>query len=689
MSPNFAFSLKHLCSVFFRFWRFEGVIICAIILFGFSLGCDCRSKSDRSGIVFMQMQGMNANELDQTQKDFDRTFSQLNELDATPCLTGTPGGEKLTSLADRLEKWIRDRNLDESWKPFEPLIIIQNDVSRAASNLRNVLKILSILQGNDVIDVSGQKIVQSESLQDERQEIIAALKNGAEGMSKLTDVIGTSEVLDFGNFLDQFRAKFENLSGISHLDSQSVRAFAKQLESDQLHLQKIAEMLEKLEASLTQEGKFIQKSDINYLFQSIWFRDLSHWSRGHKQSPLDRAINLFDWTVCNIAVQGNSIQLSGVEIFPPAQFPWQTALLGYGNFWDRTWVFLELLRHQKIDACLLAAPESDDAATSLIWGVGVLVEGELYVFLPSCSTPLPGPKGLVFADDGTLQPADIATLSQVIADHKLLQQLDVPDGAPFPITAEMIEKTRAILLVQPASASQRMKMIESNLKPEQSVLLYTDPHEQIRRFSEVKGIKEVVQIPWNYSFLTEWEQIQQGAITSGLLMQPFLFSTPKPREAGCEFPLWAGRVLYLKGDIQGQESAMKYYQEARISDRDISEFRSSSEFRMNPMGERSIRLVNVYADYWLGVASFEITSLGAAKDFLTSIRTNPLNSQHNNLEYILGRIEELRKNYEAAISYYQKANRGTDFLGCQLRIFWLEKMIKKESSSDQMRNDKM
>ena len=61
------------------------------------------------------------------------------------------------------------------------------------------------------------------------------------------------------------------------------------------------------------------------------------------------------------------------------------------------------------------------------WCVGVLVEGEAYLFDPLLGLPIPAPNGVTRDESGQLaiQPA---TLAQVANDGKLLRRLDADES---------------------------------------------------------------------------------------------------------------------------------------------------------------------------------------------------------------------------------------------------------------------
>jgi hypothetical protein len=140
----------------------------------------------------------------------------------------------------------------------------------------------------------------------------------------------------------------------------------------------------------------------------------------------------------------------------------------------------------------------------LYWGIGVLLDGEVYVFMLDYGFPLPGTEGVAINVDGSLHFSNVATLSQLLKDDSLLRRLDVSETQKFPLTSEMLKKTTAQLYVTPESVSMRMKVLEAELSGEQNMVLYTDPNELRRRFLAAPGITGVEF--WKYPLRTAFEQ---------------------------------------------------------------------------------------------------------------------------------------------------------------------------------------
>ncbi|MDR2705444.1 MAG: hypothetical protein LBC02_06670 [Planctomycetaceae bacterium] len=639
---------------------------CFFLLF-FLSGCDCRNHTKPPNLLFTTEGGMNTDRGLRQKEDFNRSFAVLNSLEESPCLSGTPGYEKLVSITDWLNKWIQRRVPDENWKPDSSLLELETITRTAAATALETVRLLNLVQGKNVTDDDGNPIVPSESLEAERQKITELLTRLVTELKTMSTQCGVPGVANYSQAVAEIQKKFAALESIPNLNAAGIRNFTKQLEKETLDFTEIAGMLEKYAAELRVEGLFVQTSDVDYLKQCTWTRNLSNWARGEKQVLLDRVVNLLDWTTCNIDFREKTVQISQNQTIDlPQQYPWQTLLLGYSTLWDRTWLFMELLRQQRIDSVLLSVPLPGQPDMPLFWAVGVILDGEMYLFLPPYGMPVPGYNKPVITEDGSLSFPEIATFSQVLKDDQLLRQLDFSEQQKFPITSEMLQETTVYLLATPESASMRMKILEAELSGEQNMVLYTNIQEQRRLFSAIPSVKAVEV--WKYPFRTKFEQLFVGDRTR-LFMEPLVMPNPKRQD----FPLWMGRVLYFKGQISGQENAITAYQNARVPDRDIMEYRKiDPNFRNNPVLAAGIQTVTINASYWLGLASFEVNSISAAKDFLNNITRDALNPWQNGVEYALGRIAEREKKYEDAVRHYERTARSPAGPGNLLRARWLQ-----------------
>ena len=649
-------------------YTFFTVILFALLL----TGCKPRNHSD-AAMTLADASNAQVGDARFQKENFDRSLELINSLSDSPSLPDSPGFEQLVGIADRLDKWIRNQKPDDMWKSHAAFQDVEHAAMKTAEIAKQVVRSLALLQGETVLDESGQPIAASETLQEERQALSAGLEQFVAQIGTLGTLAQLPTMSRYSQQVSELQKRFAALDNIPNLNAGAIRGFAKQLENEAHVFSVSAFMFEDYALQLKTEGLFISTSDVEYLKQSAWMRDLSLWTCGDKRVLLEQAVQMCDWVVCNIEMRSNWIPINQqrvVEVLP--QHPWQTILLGYGTAFDRITVFLELLRQRRIDVALLAVPHPSDPNVPLYWGVGVLLDGEVYVFQLEYGFPIPGAEGVSVGDDGTLQFSNVATLSQLMQDDSLFRRLDLSEEQKFPLTADMLAQTTAHFFLPPESVSMRMKVLEAELSGEQNMVLYTDPHELSRRFLSASGIARVEF--WKYPLRTAFEQRFSPESTNEALG---IFLVQRPRlnlddsAARRHYPLWSGRVLYFKGAISGQENAITKYQNSRVSDKEMIGYREEPFFRNNPAFGMQLQWVSTQASFWLGSALFEIDSIGAAKDCLQGIRLEPLNTWRNQTEYLLGRIAEREKRYDDARRHYDMTARSLSGPGNVLRARWL------------------
>lgn len=643
-------------------------------------GCDCRNSRPRSF-----QDDLNVEYVQQNRDNFERAIASLNSLEESPCLPGTPGIDRLVRTADRLNKWIRDRAVDEFWEP-DPLVQSWSTLaSEAAKNARESIRLLWFLQGRDesgeeLLDAEGNPAPLPDSMDEQRKRIVVNLKKLGEQLHEMERRFDSFFFAVFATQIEEHQKDFQRLEALPNLNPMRLRNYTRQWDSSRLLA--VAETLEKFASELEMDGRFFHVTDADYVKQCFWARNVSQWACGDRHLLLDRAYHLFDWTVCNIDTQPNIMQLNRETRLPlQSQLPWQSMLLGRGTQWDRVWIFIELLRQQRIDACLLASSASGEPGMSSIWGIGVLLDDEIYVFLPSCGIPLPGPEGPKIEESGELTFPQIATFSQARENDGLFRRLDLSGEEPFPVNAEQLKNLTIFLVASSETTSMRMKLLEKELSGDDSAVLYTDLREQRRRFEKAAGDVKIEL--WNHPGKATFEQLlpfhqesfqQWIPIISTDQTMRDIFMRPHPITHS--YPLWTGRILYFKGRVTGQDGAVTFYQGARVSERDIMEFREKiPEFRMDPMREQELRFTNATAMYWLGLSSFELDSIPAAKDHFDKVRLEPISLWREGCEYMLGRIAEREKRYEDADSHYARIRSGLNFSVARVRSFLLRQAV--------------
>jgi len=449
------------------------------------------------------------------------------------------------------------------------------------------------------------------------------------------------------------------------------------------------------------------------LQEAVWLRDVSLSARGDVVDDLDRARNLFDWTVRNIQLEADRL-----DRIP--QLPRETLLFGRGTASERAWVFILLLRQLDIDAAMLAidqqpgegekgnaAKNSKDNAPGLRsggektekalrpWCVGVLIEGEVYLFDPLRGLPIPAPRGVTLDETGQLAIRP-ATLAQVAADAKLLRRLDFDESHTYGVKAVDLNRVTALLEASPAYLARSMKLLESHLIDPRKMVLTTSPTAQAERW---KAAHVAAARLWRMPFETldrrsrlDWqasamwlqdelplywvyqERLPGGAKTS---KDPLEYQeTRQPKEAQVithAAPLYKGRVLFLKGKFVGDDGAAPCFRIARPSHESLA-LSSASDF------EKQVKVwAKQDASYWSGLIAYQRGNYRSAVDyFLTkTIEAYPDGPWLNGARYNLARTYEASGKPDLAILLYGSNTASPGYPGDVLRAKWLTELGEK------------
>jgi hypothetical protein len=345
--------------------------------------------------------------------------------------------------------------------------------------------------------------------------------------------------------------------------------------------------------------------------------------------------------------------------------------------------------------------------------VGVLSEGNVYVFEPSLGLPIPAPGGIKLQEAG---PLDIqpATLAQLAADDRLLRQLDADPQHPYPVKSSDLKKIVALVAAEPWGLAQRMKLVESRLAGDDRMVLSISPSAQAERFKAGKGISDVKLWPVAYDLMFQrirfgaevnaWETSMMAPFTISSMLRPqtgpkvseerqapmFWESNPqaaaqetrqRPASSGDQHepapavPLMTGRMLHLRGRFVGEQGATVCYQMCRLSDRQLAQL---NEVESQQPLVAQLRLTKQFATYWLGLLAYEQRNYPSARDYLATrtLEATAAGPWTAGAKYNLGRVYEMEKLYAKAISQYRGNSAAVDGAGNRLRARWLESLVK-------------
>jgi hypothetical protein len=468
------------------------------------------------------------------------------------------------------------------------------------------------------------------------------------------------------------------------------------------------------------------------LQEAAWLRDVSLWAKGDAQDEVDRVTAIFDWTVRNI-------QLDFDDQRRIPQFPRETLLLGHGTPTERAWLFILLLRQLGIEAAFLAVDEGngdrgegigndkqelgasapskkpgkvsgkdpakaekkkpEERPSALrVWCIGVLIEGQVYLFDPLLGLPIPAADGVKLGENGqlTIRPA---TLAEAAADPKILARLDYDESRPYGVKASDLKHVAALLEASPPYLSKAMKAIESQLSGSRKMVLTTSPSTVAEHWKAAHVENATL---WPQPFITlygrshcNWRVMQawlsevlplymiyeekQESRTKKTSMYPKgmeVDEPERPTKSGAVVnaaPLYKARVLYLKGKFTGDDGAIHYFQAARPSN-DL--LRNSSE----EVFWKQLKLIaKIDATYWSGLLSYEQGNYRAAIDYFLrrTLEQYPNCFWTNGARFNLARSYEADNKRRQAITFYGGNTESPGAAGDLLRAKWLRELDDK------------
>jgi hypothetical protein len=457
-------------------------------------------------------------------------------------------------------------------------------------------------------------------------------------------------------------------------------------------LQFLALGLDEFSRRIDVENLAFSPSASESLREAVWFRNVSRWVVGKDRGDsLREAVLLFDWTVRNIQLDNEPSSRGGEMPIVVLQRAWETLLFGHGSVLDRVWTFMLLARQRGLDAAVLAAVDREDPEKRRLklLGIGVPVDGEVYVFDPGLGVPIPGPDG-VRLDEGelTISPA---TLSQLAADDSLLKQMDLDAEHAYGFRSSDFQKVVVLMETSPSYLSKRMKLVESRLSGEDRLVLTAAPEEQAASF---QACPQVVQVRhWEMPYEVIVQTIELGGIrtdwqTSQLL--PFFYLGPNVTS-----PLYKGRMYHFKGVFSGEPNAVLLYQAARPSQRELDALRhqlaqmkqlagaAADAGRALPDAVRILERAKTSAGYWLGLIHAYQGDNRSAIDYFQkrTIVAYPGGPWTHGAVYNLARAYEAEKRFSQAIELYRLDGSSTGFAGNLLRAKWLEKLTQPEGEA--------
>lgn len=210
--------------------------------------------------------------------------------------------------------------------------------------------------------------------------------------------------------------------------------------------------------------KQFSNEDIEYLRNSFFLRKISRRLSDSTQSPVQKAETIFQWSMRETSLVPSDWYRSA----PPVEL----LMRGFGDYRERAWLFLDLLRQSDLLGAVVAVTTKEKPNELVPWLAGVVIDGELYLFDPVAGLPVKSPDG------------SIATLKQLSANPKLGVRIYGEAGSPI-VDPSNIDKFAILIQLESSMFAPRMAFIESQLSAEDKVNLSIDFNATIERANSV------------------------------------------------------------------------------------------------------------------------------------------------------------------------------------------------------------
>lgn len=226
--------------------------------------------------------------------------------------------------------------------------------------------------------------------------------------------------------------------------------------------------------------------DVETLRTAFLARKLALAMDSASTSKLNLAKQLFEWTIRQIVL----VPTDAEERFTP----FVTCVRGLGDYRDRMWLFLELLRQVDMQGVVVAASTKQHPDSIVPWLCAALVGEEAYLFDPIAGLPIRKPGG---------EADSVATLANLLADP-LIGAANYPDGYNSVLKASDVDRFMILVPFEPTMLSKRAAFLQSKLVSDARVNLVLDyPAAESRALKLLASAKSSLGAqPWRYPFET-------------------------------------------------------------------------------------------------------------------------------------------------------------------------------------------
>ena len=427
--------------------------------------------------------------------------------------------------------------------------------------------------------------------------------------------------------------------------------------------------------------------DVDYLFQCKLMRTLADWvvaapvrdrlfqpSIDALKSKLDandaakfeEAYKLFDWTVRNIALQGDAKDVEKLSLDPRgpvrdfligcSKLPWETALFSQGDFVERGRVFTALAHQRDIDTVWVSI---NGTATSpgYLWAIGVPIGGQLFLFETKLGMPIIDPDTLAFA-----------TLNDARSNERILGRLDLPGQFDYAVNPGDLTSVALLVDALPTSMSARMKVLENSLLGTDRMKLFVDSDALTATLR--KSNPDDVVVLWSTPLLAR----DFAAQVRDLIRTPSQAAAQYITAYGVwllETPASLARFQHLRGNFEStldEEGALSIYMKCRVDDetigkmtydpdvqrefgilRDVSDTPESFEAKVQ-QAKMLYAIAKVDASFLLAQLHYDRGGFDSAVNWLEKriLPDRRAEKWHAASQYLLARAETEQNQYDKA-----------------------------------------
>ncbi len=550
---------------------------------------------------------------------------------------------------NRLDQWIRLQKPLEGWQPDPVIAGVAEDLQAAIAEMSELAKwVAKVQQGDYAVppDLPGK------------------LRSAGERLARVGTRLSLLDILQLASDMVSTAEQVEKLGSENAATpaqaAEAVRALCSKfnVEGFQRHLAELSSLLRRIDPSILQ----FPEMDGAVFQEAVWLRNVASWASGEElDDPVKPAAALFDWVVKNVQLVREPSSQDSNPLAHVYQTPMETLLFGEGTGVDRAWLFVLLARQRNIDAALLGLVDENNVLNRL-WGIGVLIKGEMYLFEPVLGLPIPKPGSQKLGESGwTCEPV---TLAEAASNEEVFKQLDIFNEGDYIVRSKDVQRVVALVEASPSCLSQRMKMVEKRLTGDQKIVLTSDVTAQMERFKQSKHVLEGRM--WPLPYQTIWQQIRYASQRNQWFVAkvaPLVFPPQAPI-------LWRARSYHFKGQFTGSPSATQFYMQARQSD-----FATDSA-EISPAEKQIWRQIKIDASYWLGLMVAQTGNYRAAEDYLKTrvLKADPGGKWEPGATYNLARLAEATGKVPQAIELLEFYSNVPQTQGNIIRASWLRKL---------------